>query len=779
MSKRISAARIVGRRFPVLIAACFPALAHAANVRVVTYNLQADTGISNSVLLPNVTTVLEGVGQQQYTGDGILELPDIIALQETTSNSTTVAPIVSALNSYYSHPGLYNYSSYQATTSDGTTGGGGPNALIYNQTTLNLLASVGVGTPESATNGMFRQEVRYEFQPVYDAGTSNGIFYVYDGHLKSGSASESDDGTTDGAMREGEAQIIRNDEAANLPSTAAVLYVGDYNGDGSTEAFYQTMTAAASPSGVTQGAGIDPLNPTDNYDITWGSSTLNQLSEADDRLEYRDDLQFMTANIYNGSANTLSYVPGSLHAFGNNGTIGYEDNINSSSNSAVNDIMGHGSLTPATVLGAMNKSTGSDHLPVAADYTIAGFGNGIWTGGTGNWSNFTYWTNETVPNSSTLAVEIANGNPIASVLTLNQNATIASLVLDANDTLNINTGQTLNLAGPAITTFNGILNNSGTISGESISIAATGVFTSAAGSTLDVSNSFTNQRIAVFSGSQNWSAGAVFNNNGVTATFNTDAGSSGATLSVNNIAGTIIFASTQHLASLNISNGALVELTSSSSRTVLVTASLTDAGTLNITDNALDISGGNLMAITALVQQGYNASGGGYWNGTGINSSTAAGDTTHLTAVGVIQNNQGGSALFTASNLFEGIIPGAGDVLVKYTYYGDANLDGQVDASDYSLIDNGFLNSLTGWYNGDFNYDGVIDGSDYTLIDNAFNMQGAQLNSQIAASTEQFGAPAADFGEISRAVPEPGMGAVMGIVAISGLRRRRNLAKMA
>ena len=61
---------------------------------------------------------------------------------------------------------------------------------------------------------------------------------------------------------------------------------------------------------------------------------------------------------------------------------------------------------------------------------------------------------------------------------------------------------------------------------------------------------------------------------------------------------------------------------------------------------------------------------------------------------------------------------------MKYTYYGDANLDGKVDASDYSLIDNGYLNHLTGWYNGDFNYDGVINGSDYTLIDNAFNMQG-------------------------------------------------------
>jgi parallel beta-helix repeat protein len=55
--------------------------------------------------------------------------------------------------------------------------------------------------------------------------------------------------------------------------------------------------------------------------------------------------------------------------------------------------------------------------------------------------------------------------------------------------------------------------------------------------------------------------------------------------------------------------------------------------------------------------------------------------------------------------------------------YGDANNDGVVDGSDYSLIDNGFNNHLTGWHNGDFDNNGVIDGSDYTLIDNEFNTQ--------------------------------------------------------
>jgi hypothetical protein len=84
-------------------------------------------------------------------------------------------------------------------------------------------------------------------------------------------------------------------------------------------------------------------------------------------------------------------------------------------------------------------------------------------------------------------------------------------------------------------------------------------------------------------------------------------------------------------------------------------------------------------------------------------------------------------------------------VLVKYTWYGDADLSGTVDGSDYSRIDNGFLNHLTGWQNGDFNYDGVIDGSDYTLIDNTFNRQGASFFAAIASPTAVV------------AVPEPAM----------------------
>ncbi len=76
------------------------------------------------------------------------------------------------------------------------------------------------------------------------------------------------------------------------------------------------------------------------------------------------------------------------------------------------------------------------------------------------------------------------------------------------------------------------------------------------------------------------------------------------------------------------------------------------------------------------------------------------------------------------------------DVLVKYTYYGDANLDGVVNASsDYDLWAAGLASSgsLTGWEFGDFDYDGTINAAtDYDLWSAGFAAsQSAPLSSGV------------------------------------------------
>jgi hypothetical protein len=83
-------------------------------------------------------------------------------------------------------------------------------------------------------------------------------------------------------------------------------------------------------------------------------------------------------------------------------------------------------------------------------------------------------------------------------------------------------------------------------------------------------------------------------------------------------------------------------------------------------------------------------------------------------------------------------------VLVKYTYYGDANFDGKVNFDDYARIDAGFNSGATGWLNGDFNEDTRVNFDDYALIDNAFNYQGGSLGQ--AAAYMQGGNSSASFG---------------------------------
>jgi autotransporter-associated beta strand protein len=188
---------------------------------------------------------------------------------------------------------------------------------------------------------------------------------------------------------------------------------------------------------------------------------------------------------------------------------------------------------------------------------------------------------------------------------------------------------------------------------------------------------------------------------------------------------------------------------------------LTSATSVNL-NGSLIVHDGSIGAITSQVAAAYNY---GNWNGPSSNfSSTAAGtDSTHLTAIGVETG---------ISGTFQGQAVTASDVLVKYTYYGDANLDGKVDGSDYSLIDAGYASRdiLTGWQNGDFNYDGVIDGSDYSLIDNAFNNQGAAISSSAltAASTAQIAVAASPT-----AAPEPASIALLGSGALLLASRRR------
>jgi endonuclease/exonuclease/phosphatase family metal-dependent hydrolase len=366
----------------------------SADIRVATYNIEDDI---NGATTPRsgLYQVLEGIGEEQLRGHA--QPLDILLLQETTSNSTTVAPIVSNLNSYYNGQAVYAQSPYQATQDGSNADGNGPNALVYNTTTLDLLASVGVGTPEGSGNGEYRQVVRYEFQPVGAAGSSD-IFYVYVSHMKSGTTS------ADATDRGEEATIIRNNEAT-LPSTASVLYTGDLN-SAPPEAEFTNFTAAG------QGEAYDPVN---------FSTSVAYYSESTTDLRYRDDYELMTSNVLNDTG-AINYVSGTLHAFGNNGTTPSGGSVNSGSDTALNnDLVQDGpTFIPASTLYA-DLTTASDHLPVVADYTLAQAATTTSLASSANPSNL----GQSVTFTATVS-SAAGGTPTGTVTFLDGTTTLAT-----------------------------------------------------------------------------------------------------------------------------------------------------------------------------------------------------------------------------------------------------------------------------------------------------------------------------------------------------------------
>jgi hypothetical protein len=102
----------------------------------------------------------------------------------------------------------------------------------------------------------------------------------------------------------------------------------------------------------------------------------------------------------------------------------------------------------------------------------------------------------------------------------------------------------------------------------------------------------------------------------------------------------------------------------------------------------------------------------GYWNGnTGIYSTSAANNPMRCTAVGEgtafdegLVGQYWGPYQLTNT-----------DVLIRYTYYGDANLSGTVTSADLALVATNLGMNDARWEEGDFNYDGVVNASDYTL----------------------------------------------------------------
>jgi hypothetical protein len=168
-----------------------------------------------------------------------------------------------------------------------------------------------------------------------------------------------------------------------------------------------------------------------------------------------------------------------------------------------------------------------------------------------------------------------------------------------------------------------------------------------------------------------------------------------------------------------------------------------------------------------MVQKAYNFSA---WDGLGNALTTSmpdAGPAIGITTIGVATGEQ---ILFlgqTDTGTWAGQTVTGATTLAMYTYAGDLNFDGLVDATDYGAIDNWIqFPGSDGYANGDFNYDGIIDASDYGIIDNTIQLQGDPIPTN--GSVAGLGLHAVT------AVPEPTSLSVLGLTAAASLLGHRS-----
>jgi len=186
----------------------------------------------------------------------------------------------------------------------------------------------------------------------------------------------------------------------------------------------------------------------------------------------------------------------------------------------------------------------------------------------------------------------------------------------------------------------------------------------------------------------------------------------------------------------------------------MTTLNIASGASLDLNDNDLVVNNGVFSSIRALVLAGYSSTPNA--TKTGIISTT--GQNSGKTILALFDNAlvsphltdwPKGSGQTIATNAVVG----------KYTYFGDATLDGQVTADDYLVLDaNRNTTPPVGlaWIRGDMTNDGHVTADDYLVLD---ANRGLGVGSPLAAA----------------AVPEPATAALaLGAAGLLAGRRRRS-----
>jgi hypothetical protein len=415
---------------------------------------------------------------------------------------------------------------------------------------------------------------------------------------------------------------------------------------------------------------------------------------------------------------------------------------------------------------SMNSSGAFTDLIIAANTTFSGTGtfqlsnsvdNRIYANGN---QTLTIGSGETIQGAGQIGVGqtvlmnngVIDSNSSAGLTVSGSGGSTNNNVLEAT------AGSTLHLLGT--------LANTASVSTDSTStIVIGGVFNNQSGGTI------TNPGSIVVTGTLTTSPGSTISNTGAfkvdqggTATISTGLSGSGS-VTVGDPSGSqsalTVPSITQNSLLIDATGKVTISNNASTTNNTLNSLTITSGGKLDLTNNHFLINyAGGADPIATI--RGYLATGyaNGAWTGVGIDSSTAAANPTF--ALGYADG---------ADNVVTGL--SSGQIEVKYTLYGDANLDGIVSGDDFAILAANLGKSVTRWDQGDFNYDNVVSGDDFSLL--VGNLGKAANGADIAipaADLTAIDAFAAANGLMAD-VPEPTTLTIATLATATLLTRRR------
>ena len=372
---------------PILCLSCllFSGLANA-QLRIVTYNTNTfDTEVGGSnirTVRPQADIVIEAIGEEDV--NGIARPADIILLQEQQQPDTTTQDFLNRINSIYQSQGITYARGFQVGDTTTSSGFGTPSAgeirqgVIYRTDTVELISEDSFGDLSGGLISQPRETLLHQFRPV--GFSSDSDLYIFNSHFEAG------DNDEDMAGRETEADQIRQFIDINGLGSRNVIVAGDLNVSDNFDSSSATVFGGQSALEILAAAGdgrvLDPLFPNGevvNFSILdfgvtntpFGVNLAPLLTQSPSGgagplvgggIDDRFDFILQSDELLDG--NGIASIPGSLRAFGNNGST-LNTEINDGNSITINGLT---SFSTAQVLNALEAA--SDHLPVVEDFQL-------------------------------------------------------------------------------------------------------------------------------------------------------------------------------------------------------------------------------------------------------------------------------------------------------------------------------------------------------------------------------------------------------------------------